>query len=75
VEETIKENITTVHADLQKLARRFFCPEFIHPKEAAAPREGTGVSGSGGRNSSPPVTTASPHLTTRSRKRHTCQVE
>jgi hypothetical protein len=45
--ETIKENLTTVHADLQKLARRFFCPEFIHPKEAAAvvaaPREGTAV--------------------------------
>jgi hypothetical protein len=45
--ETIKENLTTVHADLQKMARRFFCPEFIHPKEAAAvmaaPREGSSV--------------------------------
>ena len=46
--EAIKENLPTIHADLQKLAKRFFCPEFVHPKEAAAiveaPREGSGVS-------------------------------
>ncbi len=47
VMEALKENVGLVHSDLQKLARRFFCPEYVHPKEAAAivacPREGMGV--------------------------------
>ena len=47
VMEALRENVGLVHSDLQKLARRFFCPEYVHPKEAAAivacPREGMGV--------------------------------
>jgi hypothetical protein len=47
VMEAQKENVGLVHSDLQKLARRFFCPEYVHPKEAAAiaacPRERMGV--------------------------------
>jgi hypothetical protein len=45
--EALQENVGLVHSDLQKLAGRFFCPEYVHPKEAAAivacPREGMGV--------------------------------
>jgi hypothetical protein len=47
VMEALQENVGLVHSDLQKLARRFFCPEYVHPKEAATivacPREGMGV--------------------------------